>query len=138
MQISCYVKGIKRVPDRDGVLRTGFPMWATGEVSGHGRFVIKAFKVPVTVGQLRIVPGDLLMADSGGVRKTKSYYFSRNAAEVTSLLRLCVAIMPYFLRMIQVPELQLPDRSIGGHSTAHGHLNPVCWTLEAGHWIPYM
>ena len=76
-------------------------MWATGEVSGHGRFVIKAFKVPVTVGQLRIVPGDLLMADSGGVRKTKSYYFSRNAAEVTSLLRLCVAIMPYFLRMIQ-------------------------------------
>jgi len=59
--------GIKRVPDTDGVLRTGFPIWATGEVSGHGRFVIKAFQVPVTVGQLRIVPGDLLMADSGGV-----------------------------------------------------------------------
>jgi regulator of RNase E activity RraA len=34
---------------------------------GHGRFVIKAFKVPLTIGQLRVVPGDLLMADSGGV-----------------------------------------------------------------------
>jgi len=45
----------------------GFPIWATGEVSGHGRFVVKAFNVPVTVGELRVEPGDLIMADSGGV-----------------------------------------------------------------------
>ena len=32
-----------------------------------GRFVVKAFNVPVTVGELRVEPGDLIMADSGGV-----------------------------------------------------------------------
>merc|ERR1711971_785060 len=57
--------GIKRVPQ--GKATTGFPIWATGEVSGHGRFVVKAFNVPVTIGQLRINPGDLVMADAGGV-----------------------------------------------------------------------
>jgi len=53
--------------DLDGIKKVGFPIWATGEVSGHGRFVVKAFNVPVTVGELRVEPGDLIMADSGGV-----------------------------------------------------------------------
>jgi regulator of RNase E activity RraA len=55
------------VRDVDGIKRVGFPVWATGEVSGHGRFVVKSYNVPVTVGGLRVTPGDLLMCDSGGV-----------------------------------------------------------------------
>ena len=55
------------VRDVDGIKRVGFPVWATGEVSGHGRFVIKSYNVPVTAGGLRVTPGDLLMCDSGGV-----------------------------------------------------------------------
>ena len=31
------------IRDVDGIKRVGLPVWATGEVSGHGRFVIKAF-----------------------------------------------------------------------------------------------
>ena len=55
------------IRDVDGIKRVGFPVWATGEVSGHGRFVVTKFNAPVTVGDLKVDPGDLLMADSGGV-----------------------------------------------------------------------
>ena len=30
------------IRDLDGVKRVPFPIWATGEVSGHGRFIVKA------------------------------------------------------------------------------------------------
>lgn len=57
------------IRDLDGIKRVGFPVYATGEVAGHGRFVVKAFQVPVTVGNLHVSPGDLIMADSGGAIK---------------------------------------------------------------------
>jgi len=57
------------IRDLDGIKKVGFPIWGTGEVSGHGRFVVKAFNVPVTAGGLRICPGDLIMADAGGAVK---------------------------------------------------------------------
>ena len=33
------------IRDLDGIKRVGFPVYATGEVAGHGRFVVKAFQV---------------------------------------------------------------------------------------------
>jgi 4-hydroxy-4-methyl-2-oxoglutarate aldolase len=41
-------------------------VWAWGTVPGHGVFRASRFGIPVTVGQLRIRPGDLLMADGDG------------------------------------------------------------------------
>ena len=54
------------VRDLTGIQRVGLPMWAWGTVPGHGVFQVTRFNTPVTVGQLRIRPGDLILADSDG------------------------------------------------------------------------
>lgn len=54
------------VRDLVGIRRVGLPMWAWGTVPGHGVFHVTRFNTPVTVGQLRVRPGDLLFADSDG------------------------------------------------------------------------
>ena len=33
------------IRDLDGIKKVGFPVYATGEVAGHGRFVVKSFQV---------------------------------------------------------------------------------------------
>lgn len=54
------------VRDLDGIREIGLPVFAWGEVPGHGRFSAVRLGAPVTVGQLRIRPGDLVMADRNG------------------------------------------------------------------------
>lgn len=54
------------VRDLLGIRRVGLPMWAWGTVPGHGVFHVTRFDTPITVGQLRIRPGDLILADSDG------------------------------------------------------------------------
>lgn len=54
------------VRDLDGIRDVGLPVFAWGEVPGHGRFSAVRLGAPVTVGQLRIYPGDLIMADRNG------------------------------------------------------------------------
>lgn len=54
------------VRDLPGIRKVGLPMWAWGTVPGHGVFNLTRFNTPVTVGQLRIRPGDLILADSDG------------------------------------------------------------------------
>ena len=54
------------VRDLVGIRRVGLPMWAWGTVPGHGVFHVTRFNTSVTVGQLRIRPGDLIFADSDG------------------------------------------------------------------------
>jgi len=54
------------VRDLQGIQRVGLPMWAWGTVPGHGVFNVTRINTPVTVGQLRVRPGDLLFADSDG------------------------------------------------------------------------
>lgn len=54
------------VRDLVGIRRVGLPMWAWGTVPGHGVFHVTRFHTPITVGQLRIRPGDLILADSDG------------------------------------------------------------------------
>jgi regulator of RNase E activity RraA len=54
------------VRDLDGIREVGLPVFGWGAVPGHGRFVITRRNAPVTVGGLRVAPGDLVMADSNG------------------------------------------------------------------------
>jgi 4-hydroxy-4-methyl-2-oxoglutarate aldolase len=54
------------VRDLAGIRKVGLPMWAWGTVPGHGAFHLTRFNTPITVGQLRIRPGDLLFADGDG------------------------------------------------------------------------
>jgi len=84
------------IRDLDGIKRVGFPIWGTGEVSGHGRFVVKAFKVPVTVGQLRVNHGDLIMADSGGVVRIPIEIADKVAERAMNIRGKEVAIFEYF------------------------------------------
>jgi regulator of RNase E activity RraA len=62
--IGVLVEGTVR--DLAGIRQVGLPVWAWGTVPGHGVFRASRFAIPVTVGQLRIRPGDLLMADGDG------------------------------------------------------------------------
>jgi len=54
------------VRDLVGIRKVGLPMWAWGTVPGHGVFHVTRFNTPITVGRLRVRPGDLLFADSDG------------------------------------------------------------------------
>jgi regulator of RNase E activity RraA len=54
------------VRDLAGIRKVGLPLWAWGTVPGHGAFHLTRFNTPVTVGQLRIRPGDLIFADGDG------------------------------------------------------------------------
>ena len=54
------------IRDLDGIRDVGLPIWAWGRTPGHGQFNVTGFGAPVTVGQLRIRPGDLLFADGDG------------------------------------------------------------------------
>ena len=54
------------IRDLAGINKVGLPIWAWGTVPGHGQFNLTRFNSPVTVGQLRIRPGDLIFADGDG------------------------------------------------------------------------
>ena len=54
------------VRDLVGIRQVGLPVWAWGAVPGHGVFNMNRFAAPVTVGRLRIHPGDLVLADGDG------------------------------------------------------------------------
>ena len=62
--VGAIVEGTVR--DLVGIRRVGLPIWAWGTVPGHGVFNLTRINTPVTVGQLRIRPGDLILADSDG------------------------------------------------------------------------
>jgi regulator of RNase E activity RraA len=54
------------VRDLKGIEQVGLPIWAWGRVPGHGVFNLTRFDTPITVGQLRLRPGDILLADGDG------------------------------------------------------------------------
>ena len=57
------------VRDLEGIEEVGMPTWGGGRVPGHGVFTLVRVNAPVTVAQLRIEYGDLLVADSDGCTK---------------------------------------------------------------------
>jgi 4-hydroxy-4-methyl-2-oxoglutarate aldolase len=62
--VGAVIEGTIR--DLDGIRAVGLPIFAWGRVLGHGVFNLARYDVPVTVGQLRIRPGDLVLADGDG------------------------------------------------------------------------
>jgi len=54
------------VRDLAGIREAGLPMWSWGTVPGHGVFNLTRFNAPITVGQVRIRPDDLIFADGDG------------------------------------------------------------------------
>ncbi|MBI2505769.1 MAG: RraA family protein [Candidatus Latescibacteria bacterium] len=69
------------VRDLAGIRRVGLPVFAWGTVPGHGAFHLTRFNHPLTVGQLRVRPGDLLLADQDGCVQIPA----EHAAEVLRL-----------------------------------------------------
>jgi len=69
------------VRDLAGIRGVALPIWAWGTVPGHGIFNITRINTPVTVGQLRVRPGDLLLADSDGCVRIPN----EHAAEILRL-----------------------------------------------------
>ncbi len=65
--IGAVVDGNAR--DVPGIRKAGFGVWARGRVPGHGPFNIVRHGAPVTVADLRITPGDLLVCDADGVTR---------------------------------------------------------------------
>ncbi len=62
--VGVLVEGTVR--DLAGIGQVGLPIWAWGTVPGHGVFQATRIGAPLTVNQLRIRPGDLLLADGDG------------------------------------------------------------------------
>lgn len=62
--VGVIVDGTAR--DLTGIEGVGLPIWGWGTVPGHGVFHMTRFDIPVTVGQVRIRPGDLILADRDG------------------------------------------------------------------------
>jgi regulator of RNase E activity RraA len=55
--------------DLPGIEKAGMPLWASGQVPGHGPFNLIQHDVIVTVAGLRILPGDILVCDGDGVTR---------------------------------------------------------------------
>ena len=57
------------VRDLAGIRAVGLPAWGSGLVPGHGVFNLIRMQSSVTVASLRILPGELLIADEDGCTK---------------------------------------------------------------------
>ena len=57
------------VRDIAGITEVGLPIWAKGKVPGHGVFNLISVNRAVTVGQLLIYPGEIVIADTDGCTK---------------------------------------------------------------------
>ena len=76
------------IRDLDGIRDVGLPMFAWGVVPGHGVFRPVRVGAPVTVGQLRVRPGDLVMADSNGCLRVPLDRAEETLAAVQSVIDL--------------------------------------------------
>ena len=65
--IGAVVDGNAR--DVPGIREASLALWARGRVPGHGPFNIVRHGAPITVADLRIAPGDLLVCDADGVTR---------------------------------------------------------------------
>lgn len=54
------------VRDLEGIKNVGLPVLGWGRVPGHGQFNLTRVNSPLTVGQMRVRPGDLVFADGDG------------------------------------------------------------------------
>ena len=62
------------VRDLAGIREVGLPAWGLGLVPGHGVFNLLRIQTSVTIAGLRILPGELLIADEDGCTKIPHGY----------------------------------------------------------------
>ena len=55
--------------DIPGIQRANLALWATGKVPGHGPFNLIQHGIPITVADMLIYPGDILICDGDGVTR---------------------------------------------------------------------
>jgi len=55
--------------DTNGILELNFPTFATGRYAQdqRGRGTVVDFRVPVTIGQVKVAPGDIVLGDIDGI-----------------------------------------------------------------------
>jgi regulator of RNase E activity RraA len=84
--VAVVVEGTVR--DLPGINVVGMPTWAWGSTPGHGATYLTHVNTPITVGQLRIRSGDLMMGDEGGCVRIAIEH-------VEDILRLCHEVRDY-------------------------------------------
>ncbi len=57
------------IRDLAGIKEAGLPIWGTGKVPGHGVFNLVSVNRPITVGELLVHPGEIVLADLDGCTK---------------------------------------------------------------------
>ena len=57
------------VRDIPGIKKANMPVWGKGRVPGHGPFNLVETQTSVEVANLKINPGDLLIADEDGITR---------------------------------------------------------------------
>ncbi|MDA1189396.1 MAG: RraA family protein [Chloroflexi bacterium] len=77
------------IRDLKGIREIGLPMWSHGLVPGHGVFNLVRINGPVTVSELLVQSGDLLIADQDGVTKIPEGY------DIAAILEHCHSIRKY-------------------------------------------
>ena len=92
------------IRDLEGIRTVGMPIWATGQVPGHGVFSLVRVNSSVTVAGLRISPGELIVADSGGVTKIPE---GIDAAEVLEAARRVRDFEASFHKLFDDPNVDL-------------------------------
>ena len=71
--------------DVPGINRAGLPLWATGRVPGHGPFNMIDHGVSVTVANLKINPGDILVCDGDGATRVP-------VGQVADIAKMCAEV----------------------------------------------
>jgi 4-hydroxy-4-methyl-2-oxoglutarate aldolase len=72
--------------DIDAIKAMNFQYYATGVTPGHGDFMIKAVDIPVTVGGMTVMPGDMVHMDLHGVVKFPATKMEEILERATKLL----------------------------------------------------
>lgn len=65
--VGAVVDGCAR--DIPGIREAGISLWATGRTPGHGPFTLLSINEPVTIANLIIHPGDILVGDGDGITR---------------------------------------------------------------------
>lgn len=76
------------VRDLGGIERVGLPVMGWGRVPGHGQFNLTRVNAPLTVGQMRVRPGDMIFADGDGC-------FCFDPERAADILRLAAEVRAY-------------------------------------------
>jgi regulator of RNase E activity RraA len=72
--------------DIDAIKPLNFQYYATGVTPGHGDFMVKAVDVPVKVGGMSVMPGDMVHMDMHGAVKFPASKMGEVLERATKLL----------------------------------------------------